>query len=164
MKGKTMSYEDGTIVRLKTVEEMIRDGADFFAGEASWCIKHALGLFNFAYTAVMENELPPDRRIELPWNGRRIEPWMVAEVIELPGAPERLALDIKCWETTGPVVEVNRPMGTMTRAGSFPGLGCYHNGAEYRLELYEYADGKTDLRPVFDGEKAVKVVFVRVKS
>jgi len=89
---------------------------------------------------------------------------MVAEVIELPGTPERLPLDIRDWETTGPVVQVNQVTGTMTQWRCFPGLVHYHNGAEYRLELYEYADGKTDLRPVFDGEKAVKAVFVKVKS
>jgi len=164
MKGNAMRYADGTIVRLKTVEEMIQDGAEFVAGMASWYLTHASGACDIVYTSRMENDIPTNRRIKLPWSTRIIEPWMVAEVIELPGPPERLSLDIKCWETTGPVVEVNRPMGTMTRAGSFPGLGCYHNGAEYRLELYEYADGNTDLRPVFDGEKAVKAVFVKVKS
>ena len=80
------------------------------------------------------------------------------------GTPEQISLDIVGWETTGPVVEVTRITGTMMRACSFPGLAHYTNGAEYRLELYEYADGKTDLRPVFDGEKAVKAVFVKVKS
>ena len=80
------------------------------------------------------------------------------------GTPEQISLDIVGWETTGPVLEVTRETGTMMRACSFPGLAHYTNGAEYRLELYEYADGNTDLRPVFDGEKAVKAVFVKVKS
>ena len=80
------------------------------------------------------------------------------------GAPERLALDIVGWDANGPVVEVTRETRTMMRSCSTPGLAHYTNGAEYRLERYEYADGKTDLRPVFDGEKAVKAVFVKVKS
>ena len=159
-----MSYPDGTILRLKTVEEMICDGARFCTSESGWYLTHSAVACGGVYIARMEEGIAHDRRIELPWFGRIIEPWMVAEVVALPATPERLSLDIDGWENTGPVVEVNRETGTMTRACSFPGLAHYHKGAEYRLELYEYADGKTDLRPVFDGEKAVKAVFVKVKS